>query len=528
MRNRTLAPTSALLLFGPLSAFGAECEIAALDAIAATSPYGVTLSSAEQIAESGGYCQVEGEIANAENGQSQIKYRLRFPEAGAWNGKFLMVGNGGTAGMFQGEGRVQVALQLGYATGQTDTGHTRAGADDWTMKEIEPGVLVPNYVTIDDFGHRAIHLTTEVGKEFTDTFYASAPEFSYYFGCSTGGRQGMRAIQQYPNDFDGLIVGAPVYSLTRLNMSQVWAAQQVADLDAKGESLSPAQLDLVKEGALSKCDAADGLTDRIIDNPLQCGFKPSSLQCGAEGSSQQCLSSAQVEFVNSIYAGPVTETGEQLYPGRVRGSEGSGGMGGMGGWRDLLPADCPNEAGTSRCDLVARAWHQDPEKNMRVEFSIDNPDDVAAADSSYYSAVTRADNPDVTPFVQGGGKAILFHGFSDTSVTPVATIQLYEAMEDTVSRKRGSSDFREHLRLFLAPGMGHCGGGDGPNSYVQSAIEALDVWVTADQAPDAIVATHEQRGISRPWCPYPQVARLREPNLDSNNANSFHCVHPAE
>jgi feruloyl esterase len=528
MISRIQIPTLALALLSPLCTLAAECVPNTFDLLAAKSPYGVTVTDAKAIDEAGGYCQVEGEIANAENGQSQIKFRLRLPEAAAWNGKFLMLGNGGTAGVFQGEERVQVALELGFATAQTDTGHTRAGPDDWIMKELEPGFLVPNYVAIDDFGHRSIHLTTEVGKSFVDTFYARAPEFSYYFGCSTGGRQGMRAIQQYPSDFDGLVVGAPVYSLTRLNMSQVWVAQQVAELDAKGESLSAAQLDLVKEGALSQCDAADGLADRVIDNPLQCGFEPKSLLCPASGSSSQCLSSTQVDFVSSIYAGPVTETGEQMYPGRVRGSEGSGGMSGMGGWRDLLPADCPNEAGTSRCDLVARAWHQDPDKNMRIEFSIDNPDDVAAADSSYYSAATRADNPDVTPFVQGGGKALLFHGFSDTSVTPIATIQLYEAMEDTVSRKRGSSDFREHLRLFLAPGMGHCGGGEGPNNYIKSTIEALDLWVTTDQAPDAVIATHEQRGISRPWCPYPQVARLREPNLNSNNAESFHCVNPAE
>jgi feruloyl esterase len=132
----------------------------------------------------------------------------------------------------------------------------------------------------------------------------------------------------------------------------------------------------------------------------------------------------------------------------------------------------------------------------------------------------------VTPFVQSGGKAILYHGWADFNVTPLTTVQFYEAMEDTVSRKRDASDFRDHLRLFMAPGMGHCGGGDGPNSYTQSALEAIDAWVTEGSAPDRIVATHEQRGISRPWCPYPQVARLREPGLDSDEAANFQCVAP--
>ena len=175
---------------------------------------------------------------------------------------------------------------------------------------------------------------------------------------------------------------------------------------------------------------------------------------------------------------------------------------------------------------MARVWFDDPEYDVLGAFSIDDPEDVARADNSYYSQITRADNPDVTPFIQGGGKAILYHGWTDTNVTPFPTVELYEAMEDTVSRKRAEDDFRDHVRLFMAPGMGHCGGGDGPNNYTVAAMEALDAWVSEGRAPDTIVATHDQRGMSRPWCPYPQVARLREPGLNSNEAASFHCVNP--
>ena len=523
MSNRYQLILIAFFLVSPLSGHAYDCQITAFEQLAADSSYGVTLTSAELVDETGGYCRLEGVIAN-DDGQSQIKFRLRFPEAAAWNGRFLVSGNGGTAGLFQSENRVQVALELGYATGQTDTGHTKDGPEDWIMKELESGVIVPNYVAIDNFAYQSIHLTTVVGKQFADAFYARAPEYSYYLGCSTGGRQGLKAMQRYPNDFDGIVAGAPVFSLTRLNMSQLWAAQRVAELEAVGESLVPDQLDLIKRGSVGMCDALDGVTDRIIDDPLQCGFDPAALQCSASESPPQCLTDRQVQFVSSIYDGPVTAAGEQIYPGRVRGSEGSGGMGmGMGGWMDLIPSSsCP------RCDLVARAWHQDPDRNMLEEFSIDNSEDVAAADSSYYSGVTRADNPDVTPFVQSGGKAILYHGLSDPGVTPVTTIEIYEAMEDTVSRKRGESDFRDHLRLFLAPGMGHCQGGDGPSDYLRPALEAIDAWVTEDTPPDSIVVSHNQRGLSRPWCPYPQVARLREPNLDSNDAANFQCVDPTE
>ncbi len=174
--------------------------------------------------------------------------------------------------------------------------------------------------------------------------------------------------------------------------------------------------------------------------------------------------------------------------------------------------------------MVSRAWFQDPNADMLNNFSINNPEHVAAADSSFYSAVTRADNPDVTAFVQSGGKAILYHGLTDTSVTPRNTIALYEAMNATVTARRGVSDFEDHLRLFLAPGMGHCRGGSGANTYTQSAIEALDAWVTAGQAPNSIIATNEERELSRPWCPYPEVARLKAPNLDSNRAENFECL----
>ncbi len=507
----------------PFAASGAVCDTGTFQPTAADSPYGVTLTSAEAVAETGSYCKVEGSIANADDGKSQIKFRVRLPNAGAWNGRFVVVGNGGTAGMFQGEDRVQAALLLGYATGQTDTGHAGGGPSEWLMKEIEPGVVVPNNVAIDDFAHRAIHLTTVLGKQLLDTFYAQAPQFSYYFGCSTGGRQGLKAMQRYPNDFDGIVAGAPVFSLTRLNMSQLWTAQKVVALEVEDELLSDEQLNQIRDASVAACDDRDGVTDRIIDDPRQCDWDPAVLQCGVADASQ-CLSESQVQFVRDIYEGPITAAGERIYPGRLPGGEGAG----RGGWQGFLSASCSNDTGTGRCDYLKRAWHQDPDADLLADFTIDDPEDVAVADSSYYSAVIRADNPDVTPFVQSGGKAILYHGWNDTNVTPIPTVELYQAMEDTVSRKRGSDDFRDHVRLFMGPGMWHCGRGDGPNDYTRSALEAIDAWVAEGTAPDTIVATNHERGISRPWCPYPRVARLKAPGLDPNSAESFQCVNPTE
>ena len=507
--------------------FGTEsiaCELAVFEQPAADSPHGVTLAGAERIDDGAGYCQVEGMIANSEDGQSRIRFRLRLPDEADWNGRFLVLGNGGTAGTFQGENRAQVALQLGYATGQTDTGHTRDGPEDWLMRESEDGSLLPNTAAIEDFGHRSIHLTSVVGKQMANAYYAAAPEHSYYFGCSTGGRQGLKAMQRYPGDFDGIVAGAPVFSLTRLNMSQVWMAQEAARLASEDQPLSAAQLELIHDGALSACDADDGVVDRLIDDPRQCGFDPGVLQCTGSETPPMCLTERQVDFVRMVYDGPITDAGERLYPGRVPGGEGNGRQ----GWQAFLGGACHNAEATARCDLVARAWFQEPGMNMMAEFDINDPADVLAADTSFYSGVTRADNPDVTPFVQRGGKAILYHGWSDTNVTPTPTVQLYEAMQDTVSRKRGADDFRDHVRLFMAPGMAHCGGGEGPNDYVASVLEAIDAWVSEGEAPDAIVATHEERGMSRPWCPYPQVARLWDPNLDPDDADNFQCVAPPE
>ena len=500
------------------------CELAVFEKPAADSPLGVTLAGAERIDEAVGYCQLEGMIANSDDGQSRIRFRLRLPDEAGWNGRFLMLGNGGTAGAFQGENRAQVALQLGYATGQTDTGHTRDGSEDWLMREMEDGSALPNTVTIEDFGHRSIHLTTVVGKQLVDAYYAAAPEHSYYFGCSTGGRQGLKAMQRYPADFDGIVAGAPVFSLTRLNMSQVWMAQEIVQFTSEHQPLSEAQLDLIHDGALAACDAHDGVVDRLIDDPRQCGFDPGVLQCSGSETPPLCLTEPQVDFVRMVYDGPITEAGERLYPGRVPGGEGNGRQ----GWQGLLGGACHNAEATGRCDLVARAWFQDPGMNLMDEFDINDPADVLAADTSFYSGVTRADNPDVTPFVQRGGKAILYHGWSDTNVSPTPTVELYEAMQDTVSRKRGADDIRDHVRLFMAPGMAHCGGGEGPNNYAASVLTAIDAWVSEGDAPDAIVATHEERGISRPWCPYPQVARLTDPDLDPGEADNFQCVAPPE
>lgn len=520
--NKIIIVSGAMLV----STYSMACEVTTFEQAAADSQYGVTIESAALVDEGPGYCRVEGMIANAENRQSRIRFLLRLPDSSSWNGKYLVIGNGGSAGMFQGEGRVQTGLRLGYATGQTDTGHVRQGPEDWLFQETVDGGRVPNHTAIQDFAHRAVHLTNVVGQQLIDRYYATSPAQNYYFGCSTGGRQGLAARQRYPSDFDGIIAGAPVYSLPRLNLSQVWAQQHVSALHRQGAPLAPQQLNLLWNASVSACDAIDGIEDQIIDDPRQCSADPAELLCAGNETPPACLTEKQVSFVKTIYEGPVSAAGERIYPGRTRGSEGPVNRGGMGGWSDLLTPASVSGSGTSRCDLVSRAWYSDPDEDVLNELSIDDPRDVAFGDANYYARAVRADNPDVTPFVQFGGKAIIYHGWADTAVTPIATIELYEAMDDTVSRKRGQQSIADNVRLFLAPAMGHCRGGVGPNNYEQSALEALDAWVTEGLAPDTIVVSQDERGMTRPWCPYPQVARLSEPGLDGNIAANFVCENP--
>ncbi|MYF68462.1 MAG: tannase/feruloyl esterase family alpha/beta hydrolase [Proteobacteria bacterium] len=318
------------------------CELTDFQSLAEESPHGVTLASAERVDDAGGYCLLEGVIANADDGESRIRFRFRFPDAAAWNGRFLMGGNGGSAGRFQRDHLSLLALELGYATGQTDTGHVQSSSEDWVVKELADGTVVPNHVAIEDFGHRSVHLTTVVGKQFAEGYYARAPDHSYFRGCSTGGRQGLMAMQRYPGDFDGIIAGAPVFSPARMIVAGLWTTQQVARLIAEDQPLAGEQLDLLQDAVLDACDAIDGVEDQIIDDPRQCRVDPGILQCSESESPPQCLTDSQVEFVRTIYDGPVTTSGERIYPGLLHGGEYGRGMG-VGGWARFTAGECATQ-----------------------------------------------------------------------------------------------------------------------------------------------------------------------------------------
>ena len=506
-----------IIQFFSVSAFSDNCSLEYIDSLISNSIYGVTLDKVEQGSLPADHCLLEGNIANAENSLSNIKFRYRLPPNGAWNNKFLVGGNGGMGGLFQGNERLVGALESGYAVAQTDTGHSN-NDQEWLITTNEKGQVLANSVAIEDFGHRSIHLLTTVGKQLIDIFYADDLDKSYYLGCSQGGRQGLQAMQMYPSDFDGIIAGAPVFNLTRQNMAQVWYQQELNNLEREDKLLTIEQFNYIYSSILNVCDLNDGVDDNIINNPLQCSFDTSQLICG-NSDSELCLTNKQHDFIEKAYEGPISSDGQQIAPGRVMGSEGIIIPNTFGvGWADLLRTNASLIVPTLKL-----AWYQDPNINILDEFNINDRSSIDFIESTLYSRATQAINPNVSPFIQSGGKAILFHGWADPGVPALATIDFYNSMDSVVSSMLDDESIRNSVRLFLGPSMGHCSNGEGPNDWVEPLLDALDSWVVNDEAPDSINVSNNERQISMPWCPYPEEAKVKAGDLDTSKADSFFC-----
>ena len=400
-----------------------------------------------------------------------------------WNGKFMMVGNGGWGGWLH-YGLMRVALNAGYATAATDTGHKGDGAGaQFALGHREKLV---------DFAYRAVHETAVASKAIIAAFYGTAQRYSYFDGCSTGGRQGLMAAQRYPEDFDGIIAGAPAVNLTRLS---AWRLAVEANILRGGASTVPqAKLFLVNRASLAACDALDGVTDDILSDPTRCRFDPSVLLCrGAE--SADCLTASQVAAVKSGYAPATGTTGDVLFPGLVPGLEFVWGM---------LMGQNSAPGGSNNLDLFKYAVYQDPNWDWRT-FDLER--DVIVADREI--GYVNANSPDLSGFKARGGKLIIYHGWNDGggegAISPLNSVQYYSSVLE-----RMGSDQSDWLRLFMMPGVGHCGGGPGPNQV--NFVAALERWRESGLAPASVLATRVQPPpdtrvyMTRPLCPYPQVA----------------------
>ena len=439
------------------------------------------------------FCRVE--LRAAPTADSDIGIEVwTLEESSAWNGKLLGIGNGGYSSVLDYAAMAE-GLRAGYAVVATDQGHQ---GDDLRF-------VVGHPAKIDDWADRAVHVMTETAKLVVRDALGHFPERSYFNGCSTGGFQGMAETQRYPDDYDGVVAGAPGYP--RLNLSASFLAAWATNHDAQGTEILPlSKLSMLNKAAIDACGEAG-----VIEDPRACRFDPAALLCKA-GDGPDCLTSAQVNVVRAIYAGPRDpRTGEAVFPGWDAGSEAPGGDPRLG-WTAYIVGQ-PEPV---RLELWKYWLFGDPAFDWR---SFDLGRDLTVANALL--PVMNAINPHLDAFRAHGGKLLMYHGWADNVSSARGTIDYYDTVQHAVGDEANTQAF---FRVFLVPGMGHCKGGPGTDRF--DPVAALATWVEQDKAPDEIPATHQTDGRvdrSRPLCPYPRQASYRGTG-SRDDAASYACV----
>jgi feruloyl esterase len=489
----------ALVVLSAAAADAATCE-----SLTALSLPNTTVTLAQSVAQ-GGFTQPAGRGGRGANPyaalpafcrvavtlkptpRSDIKAEVWMPSTG-WNGKLQVVGNGSFAGTI-GYAAMADALASGYAAASTDTGHTGPAANTFVNEDV-----------LNDYAYRSIHETTVAAKQIVDGFYGGVPKFTYFSGCSTGGRQALQEAQRYPDDFNGIVAGAPGLLASRQAFAQNWMYQATVDPAA---ALPREALTLVHDAVLNACDALDGAKDGVLENPLACRFDPRVLACPSTtlggGTPNSCLTAPQVEAVRKIYAGPSNpRTGDPIFPGLERGSELGWSAGPVG-----LAADYFRF-------IVFKDPNWDP-KTLNFDSH------VALVASRPEFQPLDATKTDLTAFTSRGGKLLMYQGWAENGIPPRNVATYYDNVK---AKTAGANDA---VRLFMIPGMGHCGGGDGATTF--DMLAALDQWVTTGKAPAAIPASRVRDGKvdrTRPLCAYPQFAVYKGSGSVDEGAN-FEC-----
>src|SRR5690606_4139252 len=417
--------------------------------------------------------------------RSDISVELWMP-LDNWNGKFLAVGNGGWAGEIQGYDDMQEALRRGYATTATDTGHSAADGPNGLFALGEPDKLV-------DFAYRAVHDMAVKAKRVIQAFYGGPIDYSYFKGCSTGGRQGVMAAQRYPGDFDGIIAGALANRHVRMHTAAVALAVRLAR--HPDEALDADAAALVNDAVMRECDT---LGEGFLNDPRQCGLELATLACG-NGQVDGCLTAGELRTVETFYSGLRTADGEAVFAGQAISVP-------------LRPmpsrADGPSPFVLDTVRILA---FQDPDYDWRA-FDLDRDLPRIDAAAGFVDAV----DPDLRAFQAHGGKLLLYAGWNDAAISPKNTIEYYESVLEEMG-----PDQSDWLRLFVVPGTEHCGGGPGPHSF--DAIAALEMWREQEMNPNVIVGRNPESGLARPLCPYPRHARY-DGEGDLRDASSFTCA----
>lgn len=443
------------------------------------------------------FCRVTGSIKPTPD--SDIQFELWLP-AENWNGRFMQTGNGVAAGSIV-ISSLTDPLMRGYAVTNTDTGHKGAG-DSFAWAVGHPEKLI-------DYGHRAAHELTVAGKAITAAYYGRAPEKSYWNGCSTGGRQGLMEAQRYPDDYDAIIAGAPANNWTSLV-----SLSAMMENNFGPDGLGIDKLGVLKAAAISSCDALDGVTDGVISEPDTCPFDPASTRCSV-GQTGQCLTPEEVTIAKRFYAGVVTSDGKVHMPGTGPGSEQLWSLTaspmfniGTNFYRDVVFKDPDWNPGTF--DINA---------NLPAAIRVDN-------------GTINAMDPDISAFIENGGKLLLYHGTIDGLIPYGNTVNYYNSVVDLL----GENKIKDNVKLYVVPGMSHCSGGNGV--FQIDWLSAMEEWIENDRTPGTLPGVRPDvipgafgappvsgNGFTRPLCPYPEIAGYKGSGDDRDSAN-FECVKP--
>ncbi|MFZ0396206.1 MAG: tannase/feruloyl esterase family alpha/beta hydrolase [Terracidiphilus sp.] len=465
------------------------------------------------------FCRVV--VHSHPSADSDIPIEVWMPLEG-WNGKLLGDGNGGFAGSI-GYEDLGAAITQGYAAAGTDTGHSASFIDaSWALEHPEK---------VADFGYRGIHEMTVTAKAVVEQFNGAGAKHSYFASCSDGGREALMEAQRFPEDYDGILAGAPANNWTALLATA--AVDTLALTATPGSYIPPAKVPTIANAVLAECDALDGVKDGILNDPRKCRFDPAAIECKAGEDSNACLTAAQVTALKALYAGPHNAKGRAAFPGYLPGAEE-----GQNGWGTWIFGPAP---GRSLMAMFGTGYFSDmvydnakwDMKTFTLEKGLKDAREKTAA-------ALDAVNPDLSAFEARGGKLILYHGWNDPAISALNTVNYYNG----VAAKLGRSATKSFVRLYMIPGMQHCAGGPGADMIGQSLLWpaqdaehnvriALEDWVEKGTAPDTLTATKTAGDspegaatMTRLLCPYPKEAAYN--GGDPNRAESFTCKGPGK
>jgi feruloyl esterase len=510
-----------------------QCSVAALSSLGVRDMTIISATEVPAATPNPSYCDVRGSVTTSGNGAADGSAGFEIKLPANWNDKFLFLGVGGLAGSLNPEANrsdVVQSLVKGYATAVTDTGHQAFVLDgSWALES--PGV--PDRPKVTDYFYRAAHDVTVAAKHLVEAFFNAEIRRSYFDGCSNGGRMGLMEATRFPEDYDGIIAGAPFLDM-RVAINTAKTMKQIL---TPSTYIPAAKLAAIDRAIYASCDAADGVTDGLIQNPARCSFDPDALV-------PSTLTQGQAETLE-VYLGATRDRrGRLIYPGfSVSDLHGPFPVNlGMDFWTTGIvpPIDfTANEPwGNARPPFIALNWtipdnflkfivERDPGFDVR-DFDVSTEGVVGDRALALFDRRTEAGDADIAArlmsFIARGKKVLIYHGFSDPALPPFRTVKYYEDLADLAG---GYRELQESVRLFMLPGMHHCSGGPGPNAF--DTLTPLENWVEHGVAPDAIVATHYVNnspalGMYRtmPLCQFPEQARYSGTG-NVNDASNWTC-----